>query len=147
MQTLVEFRSDRFPAYEEEEEQVNLGLWGRRLAEFLCERLAAEGFRTGNLLAEDWGWRFDVVNPEFALWVACGHYQEYPDGYLCSIEPHQPSIRKLFRKVDTRERVAALRDALDKVLTEADGVRDKIWWTYEEFMHPKHPVQSPEGTK
>jgi hypothetical protein len=33
MKTQVEFRSSKFPPYEGEEEQINPGLWGKRLAE------------------------------------------------------------------------------------------------------------------
>jgi hypothetical protein len=133
MQTYVEFRSDRFPAYDGEEDQINPDLWGRRLAEFLCEKLLAEGFRTEDLLAEDWGWRFNVVNEGFSLWIGCGRYQEYPDGYLCFIEPHEPYVRRFLQKIDTRERVGALKRALDKILAEADAIREKRWWTHEEF--------------
>ena len=136
MQTYVEFRTDRFPAYEGEEEQINPELWGKRLAEFLCDKLLAEGFKTREPLAEDWGWRVDVVNDGFGLWIGCGRYQEYPDGFLCFIEPHTPYVRKLLRRVDTRERVASLQRALDKVLVEADGIRAKRWWTHQEFSHP-----------
>jgi len=35
MKTQVEFRSSRFPPYDGEEEQINPGLWGKRLAEYL----------------------------------------------------------------------------------------------------------------
>jgi len=136
MQTYVEFRSDRFSAYEGEEEQINPDLWGKRLAEFLCHKLLAEGFKTEEPLAEDWGWRVDVVNEGFNLWIGCGRYQEYPDGYLCFIEPHTPYVRKLLRKIDTRERVASLQRALDKILIESDGIQAKRWWTHEEFSNP-----------
>jgi hypothetical protein len=44
LQTHVEFRSDRFPSCEGEEEEINPDLWGKRLAEFLCEKLPAQGF-------------------------------------------------------------------------------------------------------
>lgn len=40
MLTQVEFRSDKFPAMEGEEKLINPDLWGRRLADFLCEGLA-----------------------------------------------------------------------------------------------------------
>jgi hypothetical protein len=133
----VEFRSDRFPPYEGEEQQVNPDLWGKRLAEFLREKLVAEGFKTEEPFSEDWGWHVDVENEGFSLWIGCGHYQEYPDGYLCFIEPHNPYVRKLFRKIDTQERVTSLQRALDKVLTEADGIRAKRWWTHEEFNNPR----------
>jgi hypothetical protein len=134
--TYVEFRSDRFPPYEGEEERINPDLWGQRLAEFLCAKLLAEGVKTDEPFSEDWGWRIDVVNEDFNLWIGCGRYQEYPDGYLCFIEPHTPYVRKLFRKVDVRERVASLQRAVDKILCEADGIREMRWWTHEEFNSP-----------
>ena len=133
MQTYVEFRSDRFPAYDGEEEHINPGLWGKRLAEFLRENLLKEGFETQEPIAEDWGWRVDVVNERFGLWIGCGKYQEYPEGFLCFIEPHTPSVPKLFKRIDTRERVASLQRAMDKVVAEAAGIREKRWWTHEEF--------------
>jgi hypothetical protein len=134
--TYVEFRSDRFTPYEGEQERINPDLWGKRLAEFLCAKLLAEGVQTDEPFSEDWGWRIDVVNEDTPLWIGCGHYQEYPDGFLCFIEPHTPYIRKLFRKVDVREPVTSLQRALDKVLCEADGIREKHWWTREEFTNP-----------
>ena len=65
------------------------------------------------------------MNDAFRLWIGCGNYQEYPDGYLCFIKQHTPYVRKLFRKIDTRERVEALQRALDKILVEANGIREK----------------------
>jgi hypothetical protein len=132
----MEFRSDRFPPYEGEEEKVNPGLWGQRLAEFLRDRLRAEGFQTKEPFAEDWGWIVPIANREFGLWIGCGHYQAYPDGYLCFIEPHRPFIRRFFKRIDTREIIAALQQSMDRVLTEDSGIRAKRWWTYEEFMRP-----------
>ena len=34
MKTQVEFRSSKFPLYEGEQEQINHGPWGKRLAEY-----------------------------------------------------------------------------------------------------------------
>ena len=125
MLTHVEFRSDKFPPYEGEEEKVNPGRWGQRLAEFLRDRLRAEGFETEEPLAEDWGWVVRVANRGFSLWIGCGHYQEYPDGYLCFIEPHKPSVRRFLKRIDTRETIAALQRSLDMILTEDSGIRAK----------------------
>ena len=46
MKTQVEFRSAKFPPYEGEQEQINPGLWGKRLAEYLVQQLAARGIET-----------------------------------------------------------------------------------------------------
>lgn len=136
LQTHVEFRPDKFPRYEGEEHEINPDLWGRGLAEFLCEKLPSEGFKTKGSFAEDCGYRIDVVNDSFRLWIGCGHYQEYPDGYSLLHRTAQAFVRKLFGKVDTRERVESLQKALDRILVEADGIRAKRWWTHEEFNNP-----------
>jgi hypothetical protein len=136
MQTYVEFRSDRFPARDGEEQQVNPGLWGKRLAEFLHDGLRAEGFETGTPFPEDWGWVVPVVNEQFRLWIGCGNYQGYTDGFLCFIKPHKPLVRRFLRKIDTRERISALREAMDRVLSEDAGIREKRWWTHDEFNSP-----------
>jgi hypothetical protein len=136
IQIYVEFRSNAFPAIDGEEQQVNPSLWGKRLAEFLCEKLSNEGFETEAPFAEDWGWVVPVVNEEFRLWIGCGNYQEYPDGFLCFIEPHEAFVRKLLKKIDARERVSSLQRALDKVLGENAEIHSRRWWTHEEFNNP-----------
>ena len=133
MQTHVEFRSDRFPPVEGEDDAINPGVYGKRLAEFLRRGLAARGFDVSAPIAEDWGWALPVRNDAFPLWVGCGNYAEYPDGFLCFIEPHTPTVRRWFRKIDTTERVGALRRALDDLLSEDAGVRHKRWWTEAQF--------------
>jgi hypothetical protein len=142
MLTHVEFRSDSFPALEGEEKLVNPGLWGKRLADFLRKKLPGEGFETGEPIAEDWGWHVPVVNDRFPLWIGCGRYQEYPDGFLCFIEPHKPFVGNFFSRIDTRERIAALQHAMDKILTEGAGIRGKRWWTYEEFNNPPREIST-----
>lgn len=133
METHVEFRSDRFPPLDGEGKLINPDLWGKRLADFLREGLCQHGFETRKPIAEDWVWAIPVVSKPFRLWIGCGHYQEYEDGFLCFIEPQKPFVRRWLRRVDTRERINALRQAMDKVLTKGEGIRSKCWWTYEGF--------------
>jgi hypothetical protein len=137
MKTQVEFRSDEFPAYESEAHEINAGRYGKRVAEFLSGGLRSHGFEPEDLIAEDWGWVVPIKNDDFKLWIGCGNYEEYTDGFLCFIEPHEPLIRKLFRKIDTQARVEALHQAMDAVLSESAGIRDKKWWTHEEFNSPR----------
>jgi hypothetical protein len=136
--THVEFRCDLFSSYESEEEGVNFEtVWGKRLAEFLHGELRAEGFETEEPFAEDWGWILPIANDRFSLWIGCGNYEEYPDGYLCFIHPDKPFVRRFFKKIDTRPRLTQLQRALDKVLTTTPGIHDIKWWTHDEFMNPR----------
>jgi hypothetical protein len=127
MKTQVEFRSDQFPPYDGEEEQINPGLWGKRLAEFLQERLPKHGLKVTGIVAEDWGWMVELEDEGFPLWVGCGHQRGDSDEFLCFIEPSKPFIRKWFRKIDTSEQVGRVSNAMRKILESNPEIRSINW--------------------
>ena len=43
MKTPVEFRSSKYLAYDVKEEQINPGLWGKRLAECFVQKFSEKG--------------------------------------------------------------------------------------------------------
>jgi hypothetical protein len=129
----VELRSDLFPPYPGEEEETNPGRHGKRLAEFLVAGLKNANIACEAPVAEGWGWRINVQNDAFPLWIGVGVYEEYPDGFLCFIEPHEATIKKLFKKIDTRGPVEAVQQAMDKALRAEPGIRDVRWATHDEF--------------
>jgi hypothetical protein len=57
--------------------------WGAARARFLKQELALQGFVVKEPYTEDWGYAIEIENPAFNLWIGCGNYQEYPDGFLC----------------------------------------------------------------
>jgi len=133
MRTHVEFRSEKFPTYPPEEEKVNPGLWGKRLAEYLYRELKEEGIETEEIYPEDWGWVVPIHHEPFSLWVGCGHYQAYPDGYLVFIEPSKPTIRKgLFKKIDTTGDIEKVAVALDRILKSDPEISSIRWWAEDE---------------
>jgi hypothetical protein len=138
VKTHVEFRSDEFPPYEGEANEVNPGRYGKRLAEFLVRGLKVKGFEPLEPIAEDWGWVVPIKNDSLNLWIGCGNYEAYSDGFMCFIEPHEPMIRRLLflPSIDVSAKVIALQQALDQLLSATPGIRDKQWWTFEEFDHP-----------
>lgn len=127
MKTHVEFRSGKFPAYGGEEKEINPGLWGRRLAEFLKEQLATRGLVTGDAIAEDWGYCLPIQREPFDLWIGCGHQCDDEDTFLCFIEPSKPTIRRWFKKIDTTVEVGRVADLLDEVLRADPGIHDLRW--------------------
>src|SRR5258705_10074563 len=98
MKTQVEFRSAKFPPYEGEEEQINPGLWVKRLAEYLVQKLSEKGIKTHAIIAEDWD--IPVENDGFRLAICCGHQYGDDDQFLCFTDPSTPIVKKLFKKID-----------------------------------------------
>ena len=133
MKTHVRFQSGKFPPYEYEDEQINPSCFGKRLAEFLAQRLPGQGIEVEDLIAEDWGWIVPIRNPAFRLWVGVANMDGFEDQFLGFIEPHKPSVRRFFRKIDTTERVGALQGAMDKILLSDPGIKNVNWSTYDEF--------------
>jgi hypothetical protein len=124
---MVEFRSSKFPPYEGEEEQINPGLWGKRLAEYFVQKLAELGIDTEEMVAEDWGWYIPIRNEGFELALCCGHQNGDEDEFLCFTEPSKTIVKKLFRKVDATAQLTRLIEALEKILSSDQDIREVVW--------------------
>lgn len=127
MKTFAEFRSTKFPPYDGEDEQVNPGLWGRRLAEYFVENLPSHGLSVGEPIAEDWGWYVPVQVNGTRLALCCGHQYGEDDTFICFTEPNQPVSRKLFRKVDVTAELTRLVGVVDAVLSSDSDTRGLSW--------------------
>lgn len=127
MKTFAEFRSSKFPPYEGEEEQINPGLWGKRLAEYLVARLPGQGLSPSEPIAEDWGWYLPVEIDGAKLALCCGHQYGDDDTFICFTDPQQPVTRKLFRKVDVTSQLTRLVAAVDAILAADSDIRQLEW--------------------
>lgn len=134
MKTHLEFKTGKFLPYEGEEDQINPGVWGKRLAEYLEKHLGAMGIETEEMNPEDWGWRLPIKNKEFSLWIGCGHQDGDDETFLCFIVPDKPVIRRWFRKIDTSVQVGRAAEALEKILTSDPDIRKFRWWGKREMM-------------
>lgn len=127
VKTRVEFRSTKFPPYEGEEETMNPGVWGKRLAEFLVGKLAEKGIEMDEPIAEDWGWYIPVRGERFQMALCCGHWGEADDEFLCFTVPSGPVVRKWFRKIDATPELERLTGALEEILAEDSEIGGMVW--------------------
>ena len=128
MKTHVEFRSTLFPPYPNEEDEINPGRWGKRLAEFIHAGLMDRGFAVIEPGAEDWGWMVEIRNDAFPLFIGCGNIDGEDDEYLCFIEPSTPFVRRfLFKKISTEAEVTRLQAALDSILSSEPMIKEIRW--------------------
>jgi hypothetical protein len=126
---MVEFDSDDFPSYPGEEEEINPGIWGKRLAEYLVAKLPEHGVIPGEFYNEDWGVEIPIENDAFPMFIGCSN-QSDPGGTrsLCFIDPSKPTIRKgFFKKMSTVADIERVANALDKVLKGHPGIRHVVW--------------------
>ena len=127
MNTQVTFRSDKFPPYDGEQEQINPGLWGKRLAEYFVEKLKGTGIETDEIIPEDWGWYVPIKNEGFRLAICCGHQNGDDDEFLCFTDPDKPVIKKLFKKIDATEQLTRLVAAMERILASDPDIRNVEW--------------------
>ena len=132
MRTNLEFQSSAFPALPDEVEEVNPGRYGKALADFLASALSRHGCEVTSVSAEDWGWRIDLRNDAFPLWLGCGNYDEFENGFLCFIEPSAPLIRHWLKRIETSSTVERLATAVESVLRDSGKVTNLRWWTEAE---------------
>jgi len=127
MKTQVAFRSKNFPPYDGEEEQINPGLWGKRLAEYLVDKLKPHGIEAEEIIAEDWGWYIPIKNEGFRLAICCGHQDGDDDEFLCFTDPATPIIRKLFKKIDATHELTRVVTAMGNILSSDPEITDIEW--------------------
>lgn len=127
LRTHVEFRSRAFPAEPGEDEQINPGRHGKRLAEYLRSELPKHGFPVRSVGVEDWGWMVELQHEPFPLWIGCGNQDDTEDGFLCFIEPSKPTVRKWLKTHDARPVIERLATALERVLLAHPETRELQW--------------------
>lgn len=136
MKTFVEFRSDKFPPYDGEEEDINPGLWGKRIAEYFVDNLPHHGIETEEIIAEDWGWYVPIRNSGFRLAICCGHQSGDDDEFLCFTDPAEPVVRKSFKKIDATQALTRLTMAMKEIIAADSDIHDIKWYSREEFENP-----------
>ena len=127
MNIQVTFRSSKFPPYEGEEEEINPGIWGKRLAEYFVEKLKGTGVEAEEIIGEDWGWYIPIKNEGFRLAICCGHQDGDEDEFLCFTDPATPIVKKLFRKTDATEQLSRLVAVMTKILASDPEIRNVEW--------------------
>lgn len=123
LKTNLEFRSAAFTQADDQDE-----VFGHAVAQLIYDKLPEYDFEPIAIFAEDWGWQVSLRNDHYPLWIGCGRYQEFENGFLCFIEPSKPVIRKWFKKIQTQQRVESLATAIECILGAAPGTSDMRWW-------------------
>ena len=138
LKSYVEFRTALFPACSENTDEWEGAVWGRTLALYLDEHLKLRGLPSAGIQPEDWGYAINFAPPfHDSIWVGCGKYEEYDDGFLLLIEPKQPLIKRWFKPdIDLTAQLQQLTETLNQILQDNPQIHQIKWWTASEFEKP-----------
>jgi len=122
------FTSSRFLPAPREEEKTNPGVFGQALAEWVREKLLANGYDiTEKPIPEDWGWVVMVHRKPFMLWVGCGNEAGNAKQWGLFVEAEPGLLQKVFKRVDASPSVTVLEQQLETIVKAASECEDVGW--------------------
>jgi hypothetical protein len=127
------FRSTRFELEPGEDKEINPGVYGKQLAEWLKARLEDRGYKVEPIINEDWGRCLMCSRKPFLLWVGCTNMTDLsaspdvlpPKGKItwhCYAAAEVFFWKKLFRKIETEPAVARLHADLGAILAAEPSI-------------------------
>jgi hypothetical protein len=123
----IAFASPAFPRHERDTELANAEtMHGFALASHIGSQLAERGTVVSAYVAEDWGWYCEVRHTDAALAYGVTAEDDGED-FVIQFIPHQPYVRKLFRKIDISEPLARLQDDVFAILQAAPANHPPEW--------------------
>ncbi|WP_196887280.1 hypothetical protein [Aureivirga sp. CE67] len=122
MKADILIESNLFPSYKGEEELLNSGRFGKRLAEFLKSELEKENIIIKDLYPTDYSFELRIDQFEFEIFILTGNIDGELNKYLISIEPKKEFVRKWFRKIPSKKRINELYKIIEKKLTQNEEI-------------------------
>jgi hypothetical protein len=116
---LLEFESSAFAVIPGEDDETNPGIYGKALAQWLAEQLAAGGFSPHAVIAEDFGWCVPLESEPHSLYVACAGTGEKPGEWRVFAFVEGGRIARVLGKDTSAESLAFVFAALKHCLGSA----------------------------
>ena len=120
---LLEFESSAFPIVPDEDKQTNPGIYGKALAQWIAEQLAARGFFVGEVIAEDFGWCVPIEAKSPRLYVACANVDEQPNHWHVFAFAEGGVLTRLFGKNTSDSALGSLFTAVKQILQSSPVVQ------------------------
>lgn len=127
------FTSSRFEIEPGEDDEINPGIYGKQVAEWLRSRLEERGYTVEPIINEDWGRCLMCGRDPFMLWVGCANM--YGGSFSDDPVPAKEAItwhcfataevffwRRLFRKIETAPAVAKLHADIGAILSAESDI-------------------------
>ncbi|WP_053978620.1 hypothetical protein [Mangrovimonas xylaniphaga] len=96
-------KSNLFPPYPNEEDEINPGRFGKKLAEFIKQNLEQNNIQVADIYPTDYAYEMRLDQYKFSVYLITGNIDEETDQFIVTIKPNKEFIRKLFKKISTKE--------------------------------------------
>lgn len=129
------FQSSLFNIEEGEDENTNPYLFGRELANWLCDQLLIRGYDVDEVFAEDWGWCLMCQTEPYQLYVGCTSILNENLVQRCKDPKSEAEIlwhvitfseklliARLWRKIDTKPGLNRLNGDLQDILNSNPSI-------------------------
>ncbi|MFT0211080.1 hypothetical protein VQ643_00485 [Pseudomonas sp. F1_0610] len=92
------FNSDAFPIVAGEDEEVNPGIYGKTLSEWLAEKLATKNIKVLSIFADDFGRLIEIETHPFNLFVVCASESGSKNQFCVFVLCEGAALQCLFSK-------------------------------------------------
>ncbi|WP_247305466.1 hypothetical protein [Ralstonia pseudosolanacearum] len=123
----VVFRTPFFQPIDGEDRETNPGVYGKALARWLTEALAARGVTAHDVIPEDFGWVVMVSRDPCLLWYGCGNVEGSTDTWAIFPVAEPSVLQRLFHRVDVDAEASRLEVHLRALVPTIPQVANVVW--------------------
>ncbi|OKA45331.1 hypothetical protein BH759_21340 [Ralstonia solanacearum] len=123
----VVFRTPFFQPIEGEDRETNPGVYGKALARWLVDALAARGVTAHDVIPEDFGWAVMVSHQPCLLWFGCGNVDGSTDTWTIFPVAEPSVLQRLFHRVDIDAEAGRLGAHLRALVPGIPQVAEVVW--------------------
>ncbi len=125
MTRYIHFYSERFKPDPGEDDEVNPGIYGKKLAAWLIDNLPKNGIKTNRMYPEDWGWEIDISKESIKGYVGVRNIDGTENEWVVFIDIRNRIIKKLLGKSQNEgKEIEAVLKGLEKILRGEASIRN-----------------------
>lgn len=123
----VSFTSSQFPIEPNEDADTNPGIYGRALARWLAEQLAARDIATKEVVAEDWGLCVVTQTRPVRVNIAVANVEGSSTRWQMFAFVERGLFQLAKRPDELQRELATMREHLAAIVTAIPDVQDVSW--------------------
>lgn len=105
MKAEIVIKSNLFPSYPNEEDDINPGRFGKKLAEFIKMLLEDSDIKATDLYPTDACYELRIVQSDFGIYITVGNIDGEENIFLIYIESKISLFKRLFKKISTENMI------------------------------------------